>query len=42
VPPYEPNFNAEYSPKTSDFNDWYREPEGSRGIRRKIIPIVRE
>jgi N-acetyl sugar amidotransferase len=41
VPPYEPNFNAEYSPKTSDFNDWYREPEGNRGIRGKIIPIVR-
>jgi len=41
VPPYEPNFNAEYSPKTSDFNDWYREPEGNRGIRGKIIPIVK-
>ncbi len=41
VPPHEPNFNAEYSPKTSDFNDWYREPEGNRGIRGRIIPIMR-
>lgn len=40
VPPHEPNFNAEYAPKTSDFEDWYREPEGNRGIRRKIIPII--
>jgi N-acetyl sugar amidotransferase len=42
VPPYEPSFNAEYSPKTSDFNNWYREPVENRGIRRKIIPIMKK
>jgi N-acetyl sugar amidotransferase len=41
VPPYEPNFNAEFAPKTADFNNWYREPEENRGIRRKIVPIVK-
>lgn len=41
VPPYEPNFNAEFAPKTSDFNNWYRESEDNRGIRRKIVPIVK-
>lgn len=41
VPPYQPNFNAEYAPKTADFDSWYREPEDNRGIRRKIVPIVR-
>ncbi len=41
VPPYEPNFNAEFAPKTADFNNWYREPEDNRGIRRKIVPIVK-
>lgn len=41
VPPYEPNFNAELAPKTSDFNNWYREPEDNRGIRRKIVPILK-
>lgn len=35
VPPYEPDFNASYAPKTWDFDNWYREPEGARGIRRK-------
>lgn len=41
VPPYQPNFNADYAPKTADFDNWYREPEDNRGIRRKIVPIVR-
>ncbi len=41
VPPYEPNFNAEFAPKTADFNNWYREPEDNRGIRRKIVSIVK-
>lgn len=41
VPPYEPDFNAEFAPKTADFNNWYREPEDNRGIRRKIVPIVK-
>jgi formate dehydrogenase iron-sulfur subunit len=41
VPPCEPNFSAELAPKTSDFNNWYREPEENRGIRRKIVPIVK-
>jgi len=40
VPPYLPNFNAEYAPRTSDYDSWYREPLENRGIRRKIIPIV--
>jgi N-acetyl sugar amidotransferase len=40
VPPYMPNFNAEYAPQTSDFENWYREPLDNRGIRRKIIPIL--
>lgn len=42
VPPYVPNFNAEYAPRTSDYDNWYREPAGNRGIRRAIIPIVKE
>lgn len=42
VPPYVPNFNAEFAPKTSDYDNWYREPADNRGIRRKIIPIVEE
>lgn len=41
VPPYEPNFNAEFAPKTADFNNWYRESEDNRGIRRKIVPLVK-
>ena len=41
VPPYEPDFNAEFAPKTADFNNWYREPADNRGIRRKIVPIVK-
>ncbi|MBC2770588.1 N-acetyl sugar amidotransferase [Pusillimonas minor] len=41
VPPYEPNFNAEFAPKTADFSNWYREPEDNRGIRRKVVPIVK-
>ena len=35
VPPYRPTFDAETAPKTWDFDNWYREPEGNRGIRRK-------
>ncbi len=42
VPPYVPNFNAEFAPKTSDYDNWYREPADNRGIRRKIISIVEE
>lgn len=42
VPPYVPNFNAEYAPRTSDYDNWYREPADNRGIRRAIIPIVKE
>ena len=41
VPPYQPNFNAEYAPRTWDYDNWYREPEDNRGIRRKIVPIVK-
>ncbi len=41
VPPYQPDFNAEYAPRTWDYDDWYREPEDNRGIRRKIVPIVK-
>lgn len=41
VPPYEPDFNAEYSPQTSDFDNWYREPEGNIGPRRKVVPILK-
>jgi N-acetyl sugar amidotransferase len=26
VPPFKPNFDAEYAPKTWDFDKWYREP----------------
>jgi N-acetyl sugar amidotransferase len=40
VPPYVPNFDAEYAPKTVDFDNWYRESSDNRGVRRKIIPIV--
>lgn len=39
VPPYQPNFNAEYAPKTWDYDNWYRESEENRGIRRKITPV---
>ena len=35
VPPYKPDFNAPYAPKTWDFDNWYRETEGNGGIRRK-------
>jgi N-acetyl sugar amidotransferase len=35
VPPNQPNFDAEVAPKTWDYDNWYREPEGNRGIRRK-------
>ena len=42
VPPYNPDFNAEYAPRTSDFDNWYREPVDNRGIRRKVIPILGE
>jgi len=42
VPPHEPNFNAEFAPKTADFNNWYREPEDNCGIRRKFVPIVKD
>ena len=38
VPPHQPNFNADFSPKTTDYNNWYREPEDNRGIRRKTVP----
>jgi N-acetyl sugar amidotransferase len=41
VPPYEPDFNAGYSPQTSDFENWYREPEGNIGPRRKVVPILK-
>jgi N-acetyl sugar amidotransferase len=41
VPPYEPNFNAEFAPKTADFDNWYREPEENQGIRRKIVPKLK-
>ena len=41
VPPYQPDFNAEYSPQTSDFENWYREPEGNIGPRRKVVPILK-
>ena len=41
VPPYEPDFNAEYSPQTSDFENWYHEPEGNIGPRRKVVPILK-
>ena len=37
VPPHQPNFNADFSPKTADYNNWYREPEDNRGIRRKTV-----
>ena len=39
VPPFTPNFNAEYSLKTADFESWYREIGEDRVIRRKSIPI---
>jgi N-acetyl sugar amidotransferase len=35
VPPNEPRFDAEFAPKTWDFDNWFREPEGNRGVRRK-------
>ena len=35
VPPFKPDFNAEYAPKTWDFDNWYREPLQSRGSARK-------
>ena len=41
VAPYEPDFNAGYSPQTSDFENWYREPEGNIGPRRKVVPILK-
>ena len=41
VPPYQPDFNAEYSPQTSDFENWYREPEGNIGPLRKVVPILK-
>lgn len=41
VPPHELNFNADFAPKTADFNNWYREPEDNRGIRRKSVPFVK-
>lgn len=41
VPPYVPDFNAPYAPRTADYDNWYREPEDNRGIRRKTIPIVK-
>ncbi|MBZ0067397.1 MAG: N-acetyl sugar amidotransferase [Thiobacillus sp.] len=41
VPPYVPDFNAPYAPRTADYDNWYREPEDNRGIRHKTIPIVK-
>ena len=41
VAPYEPDFNAGHSPQTSDFENWYREPEGNIGPRRKVVPILK-
>jgi len=38
VPPYKPNFDAKYAPKTWDFENWYRETDENRGIRRKPRP----
>jgi len=35
VPPYRPDFDAPYAPKIHDFDKWYREPPGQRGIARK-------
>lgn len=35
VPPFKPDFDAPYAPKTHDFDKWYREPPGQRGIQRK-------
>jgi N-acetyl sugar amidotransferase len=35
VPPFKPDFDAPYAPKTHDFDDWYREPPHQRGIQRK-------
>ncbi|CAI8332548.1 MAG: Uncharacterised protein [Gammaproteobacteria bacterium] len=40
VPPHQPNFNADFAPKTADYNNWYREPEDNRVIRRKTVPHV--
>lgn len=37
VPPHSPDFNAEFAPKTADFDAWYREPVEERGIRRSSI-----
>lgn len=35
VPPFKPDFNAPYAPKTHDFDKWYREPTAQQGIQRK-------
>ena len=35
VPPYQPDFGAEYAPKPWDYDMWYREAPENRGIRRK-------
>lgn len=36
VPPFKPDFESiESAPKTWDFENWYREPQGDRGIPRK-------
>jgi hypothetical protein len=39
VPPFVPNFDAEFSTKTADFESWYRETAEDQGIRRKSIQI---
>ena len=35
VPPFKPDFNAPYAPKTHDFDKWYRESPQNQGIERK-------
>lgn len=39
VPPFQPNYDAEYSAKTWDFDRWYREPAELRGTGRRL-PIL--
>ncbi len=35
VPPFKPDYNAPYAPKTHDFDKWYREAPQNQGIERK-------
>ena len=41
VPPFQPDFGAGYSPKTWDYEKWYREPPEGRGVRR-TIPVTKK